>query len=73
METQGTCFLYLNGDVQRLWRCQIHTGADRQDKEKLLEAAKMQHLTWHQAPIFKLLDQAQYASTENSLPRKGGF
>lgn len=77
METQGTCFLYLNRDVQHhqrsLWRSQIHTGADRQGKEKLLEAAVMQHLTWHQASVFKLLDQAQYASSENSLPRKGGF
>ncbi|KAI1239049.1 hypothetical protein IHE44_0012157 [Lamprotornis superbus] len=45
----------------------IHTGADGQGKEKLLESAKMQHLTWHQAPIFKLLDQAHYATTENSV------
>jgi len=44
----------------------IHRG-----KEKLPEAAKMQHLKWHQAPMFKLLYQSQHASTEVSFPRRG--
>lgn len=45
-------------------------GLSDKAKEKLPEAAKMQHLKWHQAPMFMMLDQAQHASTELAFPIK---
>lgn len=73
MEMQGTCFLCLNRGVQHqsatsLEISEIHRGC--QIRQRSQEAAKMQHLKWHQAPMFMMLDQAQHASTELAFPIK---
>lgn len=43
-------------------------GLSGKAKEKLPKTAKIQQLKWHQTLVFKLLDEAQHASTELSHP-----